>query len=176
MKKQFLWKMVALYIILAFAGCASGPSAKPYTSNPKVQRVSNEYFKAEIEPLLNKDGKFYDAFHFSVTNKTSADLYIEWNQTYYLLNGKKHGLFFWDGIDWEALKKAKEHPRVKVAAGITHTVEIFPAKLAGRSMRTGSSSEMYLRGIMPAGENGVLLTVKKGDKVINEKLTVLIKE
>ena len=125
---------------------------------------------------MNKDGKFYDAFHFSVTNKTSADLYIEWNQTYYLLNGKKHGLFFWDGIDWEALKKAKEHPRVKVAAGITHTVEIFPAKLAGRSMRTGSSSEMYLRGIMPAGENGVLLTVKKGDKVINEKLTVLIKE
>ena len=176
MNKQFLWKMIALCIILAFAGCASGPSAKPYTSNPKIQRVSNEYFKAEIEPLLDKDGKFYNAFHFSVTNKTSGDLFIEWNRTYYLLNGKKHGLFFWDGIDWEALKKAKEHPLVKVAAGITHTVEIFPAKLAGRSMRTGSSSEMYLRGIMPAGENGVLLTVKKGDKTIKEKLTVLIKE
>jgi len=176
MNKQFLWKMIALCIILAFAGCASGPSAKPYTSNPKIQRVSNEYFKAEIEPLLDKDGKFYNAFHFSVTNKTSGDLVIEWNRTYYLLNGKKHGLFFWDGIDWEALKKAKEHPLVKVAAGITHTVEIFPAKLAGRSMRTGSSSEMYLRGIMPAGENGVLLTVKKGDKLIKETLTVLIKE
>ena len=176
MKKQLLWKMVALCITLAFAGCASGPSAKVQTSSPKIQRVSNNYFKAEIEPLLNKDGKFYDAFHFSITNKTSADLYIEWNRTYYLVNGKKHGLFFWDGIDWKALKEAKKHPMVKVAAGITHTVEIFPAKLAGRSMRTGSSSEMYLRGFMPAGENGVLFTVKKGDKVINEKLTVLIKE
>ena len=176
MKKQFLLKMVALCIILAFAGCASGPSAKPYTSNPKIQRVSNEYFKAEIEPLLNKDGKFYNAFHFSVTNKTSADLFIEWNHTYYLLNGKKHGLFLWDGIDWEALKAAKEHPLVKIAAGITHTVEIFPQKLAGRNMKPSASNERYLRGFMPAGENGVLLAVKKGDKSIKEKLTVLIKE
>ena len=176
MNKRFLWKIIALCVILAFAGCAGGPSAKPYTSNPKVQRVSNEYFKAEIEPLLNKDGKFYDAFHFSITNKTSADLYIKWNDTFYLFNGKKYGRFFWKGMDWEALEKAKKHPLVKVAAGITHTVEIFPQKLTGRSQRPSKESEMYTRGIMPAGENGVLLAVKKGDKMMQEKLTVLIKE
>lgn len=176
MNKQFLWKMIALCIILAFAGCASGPSVKGQSSTPKIQRVSNEFFNAEIEPLLSKDGKLYNAFHFSITNKSSGDLYIEWNHTYYLHNGKKAGLFLWEGIDWEALRKAKEHPVVKVTAGITHTNEIFPQKLAGRDAKVSKTSQMYLRGFLPAGENGVLLTVKKGDKAIQEKLTVLIKE
>lgn len=176
MTKQFLWKMIVLCIILAFAGCAGGPSKKGYSSSPKIQRVSNEYFDAEIEPLLNQDGTFYNAFQFSLTNKTSEELFIVWNETYYLFNGKKNGLFFWEGIDWKDLKEAKKHPLVKVTAGITHTVEIFPAKLAGRNVRPGKTSQMYLKGIMPAGKNGVLVTVKKGDSVIQEKLNVLIKE
>ena len=176
MNRQRLWKMIVPWIILAFAGCATGSSAKVYSSNPKIQRVSNEYFKAEIEPLLNKDGKFYDAFQFSITNKTNEDLYIEWDNTFYLFNGKKYGRFLWKGMDWEDLKRAKKHPLVKVAAGITHTVDIFPQKLTGRSQRPSKESEMYTRGIMPAGENGVLLAVKKGDKMMQEKLTVLIKE
>jgi hypothetical protein len=124
-----------------------------------------------------KEGEgFYDTFHFSLTNKTGADLYIEWNHTYYLYNGKKAGLFLWEGIDWKSLKEVKKHPLVKVAAGITYTVEIFPQKLAGRTGKISSVSQMYLRGAFPAGENGVLLTVKKGEKHIEEKLTVLIKE
>ncbi|MFC1580689.1 hypothetical protein ACFL4N_07225 [Thermodesulfobacteriota bacterium] len=176
MNKQFLWKMIALCIILAFAGCASSPSAKVQTSTPKIQRVSNEFFNAEIEPLLSKDGRLYNAFHISVTNKTGGDLFIEWNQTYYLYNGKKAGLFLWEGIDWEALEKAKKHPLVKLTAGITHTSEIFPQKLVGRDPKISKTSQMYLRGFLPAGENGVLLTVKKGDKKIEEKMTVLIKE
>jgi hypothetical protein len=176
MNRPFHWKAIALCIIFTFAGCAGSPTTKGYTSSPKIQRVSNAYFNAEIEPLLNKDGKFYDAFHFSITNKTSGDILIEWNHTYYLYNGKKAGLFLWEGIDWKDLEKAKKHPLVKVAAGITHTVEIFPAKLAGRSQRPSRQSQMYLKGALPAGENGVWVTVRKGDREIQEKLTVLIKE
>lgn len=175
MRGQVFWKMVVLCLFIAFAGCAGAPKAKVYSSSPKVKRMSNASFDSEIEPLFSEDGRHYDAFLFSFTNKTGGDLYIDWENTFYLFDGRKNGLFGWEGMDWEALRKTQKHPLVKVPAGITLTVEIFPLKLAGRDLRISQVSEPYIKGDMPAGENGILLAVKMGEKTLQEKMTVIIR-
>ena len=175
MTRHVVWKIFVLCLVVAFAGCAGAPKAKVYSSSPKVQKVSNPSFDSEIEPVFAKDGRHYDAFLFSFTNKTGGELYIDWENTFYLFNSRKNGLFGWEGMDWEALEKTKKHPLVKVPAGITHTVEIFPLKLAGRDMRVSTVSHPYLKGFLPAGENGILLAVKVGEKTLQETMNVVIK-
>jgi len=175
MTRQVFWKVLVLCLILAFAGCAGTPKEKAYSSSPKVRKVSNASFDAEIEPLLAKDHGYYDVFLFSFTNKTGGDMFIDWDNTFYLLNGRKNGLFGWEGMDWKAIDKVKKQPLVKVPAGITHTVEVFPLKLAGRDPRMASTMQRYTRGMIPAGENGILLTVRMGEKTLQETMNVMIK-
>ena len=171
MHKPWAWGIIFICLALAVTGCAA---VEVYSSNPAVQKMSNDYFNVELEPQLQEGQNFFTFFRFVLTNKTKKDLHVDWENTFYLFNGRRSGRFLWEGVDWDALKQIKNQPLVPVAAGDTVTAVIFPKSLVGRSRITTTTGLRYTRGPLPAGENGIFLVVKQNGREIREKIVVKI--
>ena len=169
MHRQWAWGSIFICLALTVIACAA---VKVYSSSPAVQKMSNNYFNVELEPQLQEGQNFFTSFRFIFTNKTNKDLHVDWENTFYLVNGRRSGRFLWEGVDWEALKKIKIQPLVPVAAGDTVTVVIFPKSLAGRSKIGTTTGLKYTRGALPAGENGMFLVVRQNRREIREKIVV----
>jgi hypothetical protein len=168
MHKQWAW---VILLALAVTGCAA---VEVYSSSPAVQKMSNDHFSVELEPQLQEGQNFFTSFRFAFTNKTKKDLHVDWENTFYLLNGRRSGRFLWEGVVWDALKKIRNQPLVPVAAGDTVTAVIFPKSLAGRSKIGTTTGLQYTRGPLPAGQNGMLLVVRQNEREIREKIVVKI--
>jgi hypothetical protein len=171
MKKQALFGVIVLCLSYTLATCAG---VEVYTSNPRVQGVSNEYFAAELEPQLKPGQGFFSTFRFVLTNKTNKELQIDWENTYYLLNDRRNGRFFWEGVTWDGLKEIRSKPLIPVAPGDTFTSVIFPKNLVGRGSAMTTAGVQYTQGVLPEGENGILLIVKQDGKVLREKMVLTI--
>ena len=171
MNRELLQASIALCLAFILTGCVG---VEVYSSHPEVQRVSNDYFTAEIRPQLKEGQSFFATFRFVITNKTDKELKIDWENTFYLLNGRRNGPFLWEGVNWDELKKMKSRPLVPVAAGDTIWTVIFPARLVGRGTARSHGGVQYTRGALPAGENGILLVVRQDGKVVREKMAVTI--
>ena len=171
MHKQWAWGSIFIWLALTVTGCAA---VEVYSSSPVVQKMSNDYFNVELEPQHQEGQNFFTSFRFVLTNKTKKDLHVDWENTFYLLNGRRSGRFLWEGVDWEALKKIRNQPLVPVAAGATVTAVVFPKSLAGRSKIGTTTGLRYTRGPLPAGENGMFLVVKQNGREIREEIVVKI--
>jgi hypothetical protein len=172
MNKQSLSSVIVFCLVFALAGCAG---FEVYGSDPQVQRVSNDYFAAELEPQLKAGQSFFTTFGFALTNKTNKELQIDWENTFYLLNGRSYGRFLWEGVTWDGLTEIRSKPFITVAPGDTITRVIFPKKLVGRASAMSKGGVQYTQGALPAGENGILLFVRQNGKVIREKMVIVIK-
>ena len=91
----------AFILLCILEGCTT---TQVWTSTPQVSELGSSYYKAQLE-TLKKEHPFYVLFRLEVTNKTKQDLRIDWNKTRYLLNGRSHGGFVFDGIDPENIRK-----------------------------------------------------------------------
>jgi hypothetical protein len=171
MNKQALLGVIVLCLAYALAGCAG---VEVYNSKPEVQRMSNEYFSAELEPQLKPGQNFFTAFRFALTNKTNKELQMDWENTFYLLNGRSYGRFLWEGVTWDGLTEIRSKPFITVAPGDTITRVIFPKKLVGRASAMSKGGVQYTQGALPEGENGILLFVRQNGKVVREKMVVSI--
>ena len=167
-------KRIALIIILIMFGLSGCSTTKVWTSMPQIQAIENPYYKARFEPLKKNDA-FFVSFRLVVDNRTSTDLKIDWNKTRYLLNGRAHGGFVFKGIDREKIKKL-EIPDDIVFSGETFSKEISPYTMLARApIRTKQRSEgekAIQSGILPEGENGILLVIRKNGDEIRERITV----
>ena len=172
MNKQSFWGVIIVCLVFALAACAG---VEVYSSNPELQRVSNEYFNAELEPQLKPGQNFFSTFRFVLTNNTNKELQIDWENTYYFLNGRKNGRFLWEGVTWDGLKEIRSKPLIPLAPGDTITGVIFPKKLVGRGSAMDRGGVQYTQGALPEGENGMLLFVRQNGKVVREKMVVSIK-
>jgi phospholipid-binding lipoprotein MlaA len=150
------------------------PPVEVYSSKPEIQMVSNDYFTAELEPLLKEGQGFFSTFRFVLTNKTDQELSLDWENSYYLFNGRRNGLFLWEGVTWDSLKEIRSQPLVLVAPGRTFTKVIFPTALVGRASIMIKGGVQYTQGVLPEGENGIALVVRQDGKVISEKMVVTI--
>ena len=150
------------------------PPVEIYSSKPEIQRVSNDYFTAELEPQLKEGQGFFSTFLFVLNNKTDQELSLDWENSYYLFNGRRNGLFLWEGVTWDSLKEIRSQPLVLVAPGSTFTKVIFPAALVGRASIMIKGGVQYTQGALPGGENGIALVVRQDGKVISEKMVVTI--
>jgi phospholipid-binding lipoprotein MlaA len=150
------------------------PPVEIYSSKPEIQRVSNDYFTAELEPQLKEGQGFFSTFRFFLTNNTNQELSLDWENSYYLFNGRRNGLFLWEGVTWDSLKEIRSQPMVLVAPGSTFTETIFPAALVGRASIMIKGGVQYTQGALPEGENGIALVVRQDGKVISEKMVVTI--
>jgi len=171
MHKQWAWGIIFIWLALTVTGCAA---VEVYSSSPAVQKMSNNYFNVELEPQHQEGQNFFTSFRFVLTNKTKKDLHVDWENTFYLVNGRRSGRFLWEGVDWEALKKIRNQPLVPVAAGDTVTAVVFPKSLAGRSKIGTTTGLRYTRGPLPAGENGMFLVVRQNGREIRKKIVVKI--
>jgi phospholipid-binding lipoprotein MlaA len=148
--------------------------AEVYSSKPEVQRASNDYFVAELKPHLKEGQGFFVTFRLVLTNKTQRELNLDWENTFYLLNGRENGRFLWKGVTWDGLKEIRGQPLVPIAAGETLTAIIFPKQLLGRASGAAPRGVQYTQGALPEGENGIGLVVRQNGKVIREKMVVTI--
>jgi len=175
MKKLASLIVIVLCLGFILAGCA-GVQVKGYSSDPPVERVSSDSYEVELEPQLREGQNFFVKFRFSFTNKTSKELNIDWENSFYILNGRKNGRFGWEGITWDGLKEVQAQPLIPVSAGDTLKTVIFPARLLGRSSAGGGSTGgiRYTRGPLPEGANGILLVVRQNGKVLRQEIVVKI--
>ena len=171
MHKQGAWGIIFICLAFSLTGCAAG---QVYSSSPAVQKTSNDSFNVELEPQLQEGQNFFTSFRFVLTNKTNKDLHLDWENTFYLFNGRRRGRFLWEGVDWEALKQIRNQPLVPVAAGDTVTAVVFPKSLTGRAPKRTSTDRRYTRGPLPVGENGMFLVVRQNGREMRERIVVTI--
>ena len=174
MYKKLLWG-VAL-ILLVTVGCAK---EQIYNSVPPMQTVSTSDYEVKLEPLKAKGFNYYNRFSYQFTNKTNGDLVIDWEQTYYLRNGKRHGNFGWEGLTFEHLRDVQDEPEITIGPGKTESVEIFPIKLIGwkeegvRKKATTPEAGFTLTPL-PEGENSMSIAVLKDGKLLRKTISIKI--
>jgi len=175
MLRTVLGVMVGIALIIG-QGCV--PAKKVWVSNPMFQSAHNDYYIARIEPLT-RDHNFFVSFRLMVSNKTDKNIEIDWNKTRYIHNGQDLGGFIFKYIKPEDVKSSTI-PSDTVLAGGFFSREIMPYKLLGlapiRDRGKGIDESGIQPGILPNGENGILLVVRQNGKEIIEKITLNIEE
>ena len=175
MYKNILWG-VALISLLT-AGCAK---EQVYTSIPAVQTVSTSAYELKLEPLKAEGYDYYNRFSYQFTNKTDGDLVIDWEQSYYLRNGKRHGNFGWEGLTFEQLRGVQDEPEITIGPGKIDKIDIYPIKLIGWReegvrKKANTPEEGFTLTPLPEGENGLSIAVYQNGKLLRKRITVNIK-
>jgi len=171
--KSEIQAILILFIFL-LSGCAVKST---WTSNPVIQAKEVETYELMLEPL--KQGHdFFVAFKIMIKNKTNKELVIDWNKTQYIYAGKPDGVFVFLGIDPTMLKN-KTVPADIIPPNGFLTKEIVPAKrvaLAPLRENLPAGKPGISAGILPPGQNGVLLFVRRDGLEISQQITVQIIE
>jgi len=161
-------------IIFSVLACAH-KQAKRWYSQPAEQTITRQNVRVDIGPL-KRDNPYYVSFRLSIANNTAIPIEVDWNQTRYLHKGNDLGVFVFQGIDPKTIKDAI--PPDTIAAGETFTREIFPLRTIAflpRDQTPGEGRLGFLPGILPAGENGVLLVLRQGNRKIRQTLSVRLR-
>ena len=139
---------------LALWGCSvvQAPSNVVWTAKPEFFEVDNHLFLAKFEP---KKGEYpyYAYFILTITNKSDANLIVDWNTSLYMLNGKPQGGLVFEGIDPAAVKTATV-PSDTIAPGAVFSREIMPIRLIAWSpiKEKTSGSRRITPGMLPTGD------------------------
>ena len=171
MKKAIIIHILFLFIL--FVGCSK---MQVYPSSPVVQSTSNDDFEASLEPIIKVEEKFFNAFRLTINNTSNQPLVIDWSRTRYVYNNKNAGGFHYDGLTPETVQ---EPPSETIPPGVEFSKIISPFQLIGwedlgqgQYIKAGETG--YTRGIIPAGENGILLVIRVNGEVVRERLMLTI--
>jgi hypothetical protein len=161
---------------LSLAGCSgTGPrSTAAWTAQPESRSVDHPLFEAMIVPQKG-EAPYYVSFLLTVTNKSDADLMVDWNSSRYLFNGRPEGALVFEGIDPEMVKTATV-PGDAIAPGGLFSRVIMPLRLIAWSplKESTASSRSITPGMLPAGENGIRLAVQHDTGPIAIPLSIRI--
>jgi hypothetical protein len=176
MKHPFMIGISTLILGMGFWSCSSvhqSPAAG-WMAQPAYQEVDALQFAVRIEPRKSKYA-YYDFFLLTLINKSDADLVIDWNASRYLHKGNPQGVLVFEGIDPAAVKTATV-PLEKVAPGTIFSREIMPMRLIAWApvKAQTASGRSILPGMLPVGENGILLSIQHADGRAVLPLTVTI--
>jgi len=174
MVKNFLWSVALISLVMV--GCAK---EQIYSSKPSMQSFSSSKFELKLEPLRAEGYDYFNRFRIEFTNKSSRDLTVVWSKSYYLQNGKRYGLFGWEGLTFDQLRGLQDEPDISTAPGRKEELIIFPLKLIGWReegvMKKATTPEAgFTNGVIPAGENGISLAVLDGGKLVRQNVLVQI--
>ena len=168
--KKLLLLCLTLLLLVAFSSCAP---TRIWTSTPAFETVHKPQFSVQFMPLRN-DKNFINQFRLVITNETDSEFEIDWKSTRYLLNGRPHGHFIFEGVDADTVNNP---PSDFIPAGDTFLKIITPVRLiAWQAFTPGFRDKpSFSAGPVPEGENGIDLVVKQNDKVYRIQMTVVIK-
>ena len=143
-------------------------------AQPEFVEVDNHLLNARITPQ-KRQTPYYTFFLLTLTNKSNADLMIDWNASQYLFNGRPQGELVFEGIDPIAVKNAKVPPQT-VAPGAAFSLEIMPMRLIAWSpiKEKTLGGRSISPGMLPIGENGIRLAVRHENRDITIPLSVHI--
>lgn len=165
MKHPFMIAISTLILGMGFWSCSSlhqSPTAG-WIAQPEYREVDAPQFTARIAPQKGEYA-YFTFFVLTLSNKSDADLMVDWNASRYLYKGYPQGVFVFEGIDPAAVKTATV-PLEKVAPGTIFSRKVMPMRLiawAPLKERTASGRSI-LPGMLPVGENGILLSIQHAD-------------
>ncbi|MDA1277952.1 MAG: hypothetical protein O2960_28490 [Verrucomicrobia bacterium] len=168
---------VVLLLAILAGGCAGlGPEPDPLanekrfwnrTSTAEAAYGTNEIFDVRLVP--NRAGisslfHDYDSFTLVIKNKTTEEIEIDWNRSFFLENGQTSEGFMFEGQRFLDRDKPRQPDIVLPTAPFTKVV--FPvARVQGRILHP------ILAEQSDSGDYGVYLTVKAGEKVLKQTVT-----
>ena len=145
-------------------GCADTTGVR-WESSPSIGFRSNDLYYASIEPIIWSKGCV--GFTLRIVNRSDKELELNWNNSFFIINGRPHGGFIFEGIDFKDIRNPRQPEVIPVNKSISK--DIFPNNLV-------SFSDRKLGGVsylaMSEGKKGVYLTVKAGDLQLHEKISV----
>ena len=157
---DFCIYIVILFGIITIIGCTT-PNVK-MAVRPGI--LYKESYDIVLSPQLNKNSKA-DSYLLTINNKTSADIELDWNKTLWLQNGSPSGGFMFKGIPYSERENPK--PSDIILANTKFEKTIYPNKLV--FLMIGRYGGFFHR-ILPAGRNGIYLTLIIDGKEIHEKV------
>lgn len=163
-------KKAALRVLFLFL-LAACTTPKVWRSDPMVQTVANDDFEVQFAPLMDAES-FFNSFRLSVTNRSDGPLVIDWVKSQYIYDGRGNGGFAFRGLD---AKTIHEPPPDRIAAGGNLSKMIWPIQLIGwvpYRDKSPDADQGFTRGVIPAGENGIDLVVKKNGEEVSQRITV----
>jgi hypothetical protein len=136
--------------------------------------VENQWVNARLTPQKG-DRPYFAFFRLALTNKSDADLIVDWNASRYLFNGRPQGVLVFEGIDPETIKAAAVPPE-RIAPGETFMRDVMPLRLiAWRPINESSPNRSGIRpGLIPAGQNGIRLALDHAAGRMTVPLSVTI--
>jgi len=169
-------KLGVILSVILLTGCAA--TSPGWVSKPAIQMTDKDAFNVRLEPLA-RDKNYFVAFRLTVINKGVKPLAIDWNKTRYIFNDRNNGGFVFEGIDPQLMKNAALPVEI-IPAGQTRSKEIMPYKLLARGPFRDKNSDVgwhgIIPGIMPAGQNGVMLVMRRGEQTVRFKISVTIEK
>jgi len=170
------WYLLIVGMILWACSSIQSPSNAVWTSDPTFHEVDNQMVNVKFEP---QKGAFpyFAFFRLTITNKSDVDLIIDWNATQYLFNGRAGGVFVFAGVDPEAVRTGSV-PKEAISPGNEFTREIMPMqRIAWNPVKENTVSERRISpGILPAGANGIRLSIHHDQGVMTVPLSVRLSQ
>jgi hypothetical protein len=171
---QTIIKILIVAGLGLLCACASA-SVQKWRSEPIYQTIAAPGLHVALEPLKENE-EFFVGFRLTLRNEGTTPLTLDWNQSRYLHNGRDLGLFIYRGIDPAAIQG--HIPPEVVPAGATFTQEIFPLRtiafLPGSEIPK-QGQRGFIPGILPAGENGILLVLGRNGQESRQKLSLRLR-
>ena len=159
-------------IILFSPGCMS----KTYfhTYSPISETVETSLFKISVEPI-KRESNFFSLFKVSIENKSSSSLEIDWNKSRYLHNRIDRGVFVFKDIDPSSVKNSKV-PNSIIPPDANFSLDIAPFSKISLGKIKDKEDGRLKAGMLPEGENSVLLVLNHNGQVIKKVFSIIIKE
>ena len=172
----WLPRMIVVWIVLFLASCSGAPSPfkGTWVATPTFREVDNSLYKARITPQKG-DNPFFVFFHLSFLNKTDEELTIDWNASRYLHGGTPQGVLVFEGMEPEAVKKGTV-PIETIAPGGHLERKLMPLRLiAWNPIKEKTSKTRGITpGMLPAGENGIRLSLRQAGERVTIPLSILL--
>jgi len=169
-KKGFAGFITIVLVLMSTQGTAR----QLWLSDPEIQVIETSIYDAQFQPLKNENNIFV-AFNITVINKTEQDLVIDWNRSRYIHDGRGRGPFVFEGIEPETIRNETVPPDIIPPKG-RMSKRIAPFRLIAfaplGNPGVGIATKGIAAGKIPAGENGIYLVVRQGERDFRRKITV----
>lgn len=145
-------------------------------SEPSVKSMSSEAYQIDFQPTGPSEGLF-TGFMLSIRNLSEDAITVDWNKSRYMFNGQGQGGVVFQGVSEEELDNI---PKDVISPGKSLSRELWPLRLVAiapyRSPTVGHNERGFSPGAVPVGENGILIFMTLGEKLVREQVAVMITE
>ena len=155
-----LWSMLVTVFLLTAGGCAG---QRVWQSEPPAADLQTSLFEAQLRPVSPPSSPFFDGFQFTLVNRSQEPLWIDWARCRYWVDSQPRGIFVFEGLNPDTLRNP---PAEEVGPGQRITKIIWPLGLLGwvpiKGRALDPNTSGFSPGVLPEGENGLLLIIGRG--------------